>query len=268
MNEQTRHFMIVGVVGLLVLFTLFWSMLGHMDGFWVSGSSLGSWFAAFLTLSILSFLYNDNPFYRFAESLFIGVSAAYWIVQGIWTTLIPNILGKLLPHFVNDHLAEVSPATELFDWNWSVAFIQLGLGCMLLWRLAPKGTWIARWPLSLIVGWAAGTNLTRYLVSDFTKQVSPALIPLVATSESGFLGINWLGTLTALVTIFGLLSALIYFFFSVEHKGFFGHISRGGIWILMITFGAAFGYTVMGRVALLVGRMEFLLVDWLQLIQP
>ena len=36
----------------------------------------------------------------------------------------------------------------------------------------------------------------------------------------------------------------------------------------MITFGAAFGYTVMGRIALLAGRFEFLFDDWLWLIDP
>ncbi len=266
MNEQTKRFVVVGVVGILVLFALVWSALGRMEGFWISGASLGTWFAGFLTLSILSFLYDDNPFYRFAESLFVGVSAAYWMVQGIWQTLIPNMLGRLVPRFVDEHLAKVDLKVDPFD--WSVALVQLVLGSLLLWRLAPKGTWVARWPLAVIVGWAAGTNLTRYLVSDFTKQVSPALIPLVERSETAFLGIDWIGTLTALVTVFGLLSALIYFFFSVEHKGFLGRVSRWGIWILMITFGAAFGYTVMGRVALLVGRMEFLFVDWLRLIQP
>jgi hypothetical protein len=35
----------------------------------------------------------------------------------------------------------------------------------------------------------------------------------------------------------------------------------------MITFGAAFGYTVMGRMSLLIGRLDFLLADWLHLIR-
>ena len=35
--------------------------------------------AAFLTLAIFSFLYKDNPFYKFAEHLFVGVSAAFWM---------------------------------------------------------------------------------------------------------------------------------------------------------------------------------------------
>jgi hypothetical protein len=47
-----------------------------------------------------------------------------------------------------------------------------------------------------------------------------------------------------------------------------GKVARSGIWMLMITFGAAFGYTVMGRIALLAGRFEFLFDDWLWLIDP
>ena len=135
---------------------------------------------------------------------------------------------------------------------------------MLLWRLAPKGGWIARWPLAFIVGWSAGTNLARFLVSDFTKQIDRTFISLLVMNPAG--GVDWIGTFSALVLIFGLLTALIYFFFSVEHKGAFGVASKAGIWILMITFGAAFGYTVMGRIALLVGRAEFIFKDWLQVL--
>ena len=36
----------------------------------------------------------------------------------------------------------------------------------------------------------------------------------------------------------------------------------------MITFGAAFGFTVMGRIALLAARIEFLFADWLWIIDP
>jgi hypothetical protein len=65
------------------------------------------------------------------------------------------------------------------------------------------------------------------------------------------------------ISVVAIMAALCYFYFSKEHKGAFGRFSRVGIWVLMITFGAGFGYTVMGRIALLVGRIEFLLVDWL-----
>ncbi|NQU06577.1 MAG: hypothetical protein HQ568_10825, partial [Calditrichaeota bacterium] len=40
--------------------------------------------------------------------------------------------------------------------------------------------------------------------------------------------------------------------------GWFGGTARAGIWVLMVAFGAAFGYTVMARISLLIGRMDFL----------
>ena len=40
---------------------------------------IGYWIAIFLTICILSYLYKDNPFYKFAEHLFIGVSLGYVI---------------------------------------------------------------------------------------------------------------------------------------------------------------------------------------------
>jgi MFS family permease len=54
--------------------------------------------------------------------------------------------------------------------------------------------------------------------------------------------------------LLGMLCGLIYFYFSVEHKGAIGRISRVGVWVLMIGFGASFGYTVQGRLSLAVGR--------------
>ena len=51
---------------------------------------------------------------------------------------------------------------------------------------------------------------------------------------------------------------MIYFYFSVPHKGIvFGTGARVGIWVLMIALGASFGYTVMARISLLIGRMLF-----------
>lgn len=43
----------------------------------MSAEIFGSWIVVFLTLCILSYLFDDNPFYKAAEHLFIGVSAGY-----------------------------------------------------------------------------------------------------------------------------------------------------------------------------------------------
>ena len=68
------------------------------------------------------------------------------------------------------------------------------------------------------------------------------------------------------VSIVGVITGIIYFFFSKEHKGIFGGFAKIGIWFLMIAFGASFGYTVMARISLLIGRVYFLLHNWLHII--
>ena len=60
-----------------------------------------------------------------------------------------------------------------------------------------------------------------------------------------------------------LFRSLIYFYFSKEHTGVLGVTARVGIWFIMVSFGAHFGYTVMARISLLIGRVYFLADQWL-----
>ncbi|MGD8363150.1 MAG: hypothetical protein PVJ04_17110 [Gemmatimonadota bacterium] len=217
------------------------------------GSWLELWVGALLTLMIFSFLYKDNPFYKFAEHLFVGVSAAYWMVQGFWTTIIPKLVGQIWPPLVGFAYPSLVDQEPNY---WRI--IPLVFGIFLLMRLVPPVSYFARMAMALAIGFAAGTNLTRYLQSDFVSQIGHTMYPLVSM-EGGF---SLAGTITNLVLVSGVLSGLVYFFFSKEHSGVTGRVSRYGIYILMVSFGAAFGYTVMARISLLTGRMEFL-GDWL-----
>lgn len=223
--------------------------------------TLGTWVAALFTLFILSFLYKDNPLYKIAESVVVGVSAAYWMVVAFWTTIVPNLLGKLSPDWIKSWAMPGLNTEAEF-----IYLVPLTMGVMLLWRLAPKGSWISRWPLAFIIGTTAGIRLIGFLHADFLGQIRNTIIPLVVSSpETGF---SFWDSVKNIIIIIGVLSAIVYFFFSIEHKGFVGKTAKLGIWFLMITFGAAFGYTVMGRIALLAIRVEFLLNDWLWLIDP
>ncbi|HET7498416.1 MAG TPA: hypothetical protein VFM00_08955, partial [Candidatus Eisenbacteria bacterium] len=56
---------------------------------------IGIWISALLTLFAFSFLYKDNPFFRFAESLFAGVSLGYYIGIVLNQTLVPNLYDPL-----------------------------------------------------------------------------------------------------------------------------------------------------------------------------
>jgi hypothetical protein len=232
--------------------------------------SFGIWFAALLTLGILSFLVRDNPFYKVAESILIGVSAAYWMLVAYWSTLVPDLFAKLAPDMVRATMLPSLQVSEHPTKDFLFALLPLSLALMLLWRLAPRGGWIGVWPLAVVIGTFAGMRLTAAIEADFMAQIAATMQPVVVlksdvvggnASASFDLG----GTLLAIFGVVGVVTVLVYFFFSLEHKGVIGKTARVGVWYLMITFGAAFGLTVMGRITLLAERFSFLFYDWLGL---
>ncbi len=253
MNKNVIKWIVFALVVGTFMISVFIAGETLRDGFFVT-------VGAFLTLFIMSFLYKDNPYYKFAEHLFVGVSAAYWMIMGFWGTMMPNLVAKLAPPLVKSSLPALAEKEPDYFF-----LIPLALGVLLLMRLSPKGGWISRWALAFIVGTTAGLNLIRYLRSDFIQQVNNTMVPLYVEGTSGM--DTFISSFSNIFIFVGVICGLIYFFFSKEHKGFFGGAARIGILVLMLTFGAGFGYTVMARISLLAGRMTYLFGDWLGLIR-
>lgn len=201
--------------------------------------------AAGCTLSLYSFLYKDNPLYKVAEHIYVGVAAAY--IFGI--TWYNSLYGEIIVSYF-----DVGGASENGGGHnpWVLLFPTI-LGFLMLTRFSTKFSWMSRVAFAFVVGVGAGLTIPRYMSSFLLGQVEPSLAPITASWE----GFN------LLLILLGVLTVLIYFFFSVEHRGIVGHASRLGIWFLMISFGASFGYTIMARLSLLIGRISFLLDDWL-----
>ncbi len=200
---------------------------------------LGTWVAAFLTIFALSFLYKDNPFFRFTESLFAGVSLGYYIGITLNQTFMPNL---------------IEPLTKDFAKNWDLLVPGL-LSVLLYMRYLPKGGWIARYALAIYVAYYIGLDFTRRLHGEVLPQLSRAIVPISKFDSHTIL--------YSLIFAIGVFSVLIYFFFSKEQDRVTKRVARLGIYFLMVSFGAAFGFTVMGRVALLIGRLNFLILDWI-----
>ena len=206
-------------------------------------STLGLWLAVFFTFSIFSFLYKDNPFYKLSEQIFVGLSAAYWLVYTIYSLILPNLITKLFNDFSGNMILLI-PAT---------------LGLMMLLRIFPKTQWLSRFPIAIMIGTSAGISMVRYTKSDLLSQVSATMLnPFAAASTSAVIG-NFL-------LIIGTICGIYFFYFSKKQEGISAVPSKLGIWFLMVSFGASFGYTVMARISLLIGRLEFLLKDWLHII--
>ncbi|MCK5833229.1 hypothetical protein KAH81_06110 [bacterium] len=194
------------------------------------------WLGVFFTLSVLSFLYKDNPFYKLAEHVTVGVSIGYGIVIWWTNTVYPRFI---IPVFENGEFVLIIPAI---------------LGLMMVLRIVPKWSWLSRYAICFTVGAGAGMGIPRSMQASVLRQLEATMLPLSFTSTTG---------INNIVIFIGVLTVLIYFFFSKEHKGLFGGVAKIGIWFLMVGFGATFGYTVMARLSLFIGRVLFILQDFL-----
>tara|TARA_B100000287_G_C20628852_1_gene778948 strand:- start:915 stop:1775 length:861 start_codon:yes stop_codon:yes gene_type:complete len=248
----------------------------------ISFEIVQAWLVAFFTLSILSFLIDDNPIYKAAEHLFAGASAGYGVVVAYWEYIRPNLLSKLWPQKSNIEEGSIFidiwygiydvfyNITTLFgaidpilltksgisvglNSDSSISFsyiIPFILGLLMLMRLIPKLSWMARYSIAYIVGVFAGLRAFSMVQSDILNQIKGFTQLVVVDAFS---------IISSLVLVIGTICALVYFFFSKQHDGLIGKISKVGIWTLMISFGAAFGYTVMARISLLIGRFDKLI---------
>ena len=206
----------------------------------------GAWVATGLTLFIFSFLYKDNPLFKLAEHLYVGVSVGYTIVKTYDTVLVHLIWQPI----VNDH-------------EWAL-LIPVFVGMLMLTRYVPKASWLSRYAFAFIVGVGSGLAIPRTISSFILKQIEDTVRPLLTLVPGEGFSFTWnildpSSSLNTIIILVGVCSVLFYFFFSVEHTGPGKAVARTGVLFLMIGFGAAFGYTVMARMSLLIGRLTDLI---------
>ncbi len=207
---------------------------------------IGAWVATGLTLFIFSFLYKDNPLFKLAENLYVGVSVGYTIVK-TYDTVIVHLIWK--------------PIVENQEWT---LLIPVAIGLLMLTRYVPKAAWLSRYAFAFIVGVGAGLAIPRTVSSFILKQIEDTVRPLLTLVSGDGAAFSWnlmnpASSVNVIIVLIGVSSVLFYFFFSVEHSGPGKAVARTGVLFLMIAFGAAFGYTVMARMSLLIGRLTDLI---------
>ncbi len=243
---------------------------------------IGTWVAATLTIAILSFLYRDNPLYKAAEHIYVGISAGFTVIYAwsfdvypmlverfdshitagnrveAWVLLLPALLGIIMltrSNLTLPALAALSVLMLVFR-QFSWILVVLAVMCLAVFvptLINPRIEWLSRWPISFTVGIGSGLALVAAVQGYLLPQVSDTLRPLVNINN--------------VVIFVGVITTLFYFYFSREHSGALGAVSRVGIVFIMVAFGASFGYTVMARISLLIGRFYFLLHDWLPIVR-
>ncbi len=246
MNKNRDVYILFFILIAFFIVSVVYLSFGWLD---IRGDGLGIITAVALTLAVYSFLYKDNPAFKIAENLFVGVAMGYSIIIVWFNILKPDVFEALIIPVLKD----TGNAPQY------TVIVPTLLGIFMFLRFSTKLSWLSRWSFAFVVGLGSGIAIPNFINAILLRQLEPMFTPL-------YTGSVW-GTINTLLILVGVISVLIYFFFSVEHKGVIGGVSVIGIWFLMVAFGASFGYTVMARMSLLIGRVQFLLRDWLGIIQ-
>lgn len=218
---------------------------------------IGIWVAAFLTLAIYSFLYGDNPLYKLAEHIFVGVSAGYYVIIVYYESVLIDLVYPL-----------TKPEKAGLEHPNYWVIVPGILGIMILARFVPRYDWLSRWPIAFIIGMTAGASIPSSLQADVIVQLRQTIAPLWSAGAAATPALRvWVGIGSFLLAL-GVVCTLSYFYFSLPHRGVLAATSRIGVWFLMVAFGAGFGNTVMARLSLLIGRVQFLRYDWWPTVGP
>lgn len=210
-------------------------------------TDLRIWLGALVSLGMYSYLYKENPFFRACEHLYLGLSLAHLAVMG-WTNVRdlgfkPIVAGK------------------------AVLVVPVLLGLLLFSRYIPKVSWLSRYSLAFLVGVASAVTITGVIDAGIISQIRGAIKP-VNSFDSAF-------------SLLANVAAISVFFFIIgsnrNGKGkagatlLQGLVQKSGVagrFILMVSFGAVFGTTIMARLGLFIPRLKFLFGDWIHLIPP
>jgi hypothetical protein len=200
-------------------------------------NQVGIWVGAIMTLAMFSLaLYKDNAIFQVCQHAYLGVAAAYGFGVQYDSMIKPVIVTRILKNG---------------EWRLVIP-IMLAL-CIYL-RFYKPLAYLSRNTVAFMVGIGSAVVLTK----DFKALVLTQLVDTMRVYKGAT-------ALNNVVVAIGVLATLFYFIFTVQHKGVAGRIAWVGRLVMLLAFGASFGNTVMARISLLLGRLQFLLGDWLGL---
>jgi predicted membrane protein len=196
-----------------------------------------------LTLMILSYLIGDNPAFRVALYLFIGVSSGYAATVVVYNVLMPKL---------------VDAQTNF------LLFIPLVLGATLFAKLSPRTSWIGNFAMAMLVGVGAATALAGALLGTLIPQAQAAMDAFDLRSSP--LG-PALQFLQAVIMLVGTVVTLAAFQFSAKRTPD-GTVKRNALlegvaWVgrlfIAITLGVLFAGVYMAALTAMLERLSALL---------
>jgi len=209
-------------------------------------NNLGAVLAALLTLFILSYLIGDNPFYRLAASLFVGLTAGYAVVVALSNVIWPQMITPLLT---------VLKAPENFDVSRTVlAVIAFILSIVLIFKLFASTTRPASCVTALMVGVGVAVAVGGTLAGTLIPQVQAAFIPLWSTKGTA----SFLESLAeGFFMVVGTVATLWFFYYGgrarpglpTERPGWVKALAPVGEVFLGTTFGVMYAGAIVASLA-------------------
>lgn len=199
-----------------------------------------------LTLMVFSYLIGDNPLFRIAVYLFIGVASGYAATAVVYYVLLPR-----LSFFQTTDLNRLILTT----------IIPLLLGVTLLAKLAPRISWIGNFAMAVLVGVGAAVAIGGALLGTVMPQVGAAINAFDVSSTGGGLAAAS-KLLQGVVVLVGTVFTLASFHFSAS-RGADGTPKRNSIiegiaWVgrifIAITLGALFAGVYVSALTAMIER--------------
>jgi hypothetical protein len=232
---------------------------------------IGTILAALLTVMVLSYLIGDNPLFRVATHIFIGITAGYSGAIA-WH----NILG---PNLVDPILAVGLPGIldgSIFAGAQGVLIVGAWiLIAMLLLKLSPSTSRWGSLPLVIMVGVGAGVVVGGAITGTLIPQSGAAVSslnpgPFPPASVGNFLVrfLEWLEPLVEVIIVLsGTVFTLLYFYFTAkktptgigERPTLIAWTAKIGKAFIAITFGTMYAGVLSATLVVLSERMDFLM---------
>ena len=200
-----------------------------------------------LTLMVFSYLIGDNPLFRIAVYLFIGVASGYAAVVVWHYVLIPKLFQPL---------ATLSP----------LAFVPFLFGISLLAKLWPRISWIGSFAMAVLVGVGAAAAVGGALLGTLLPQARAAINGFdILSAGSGLEAASRL--LEGIIMLGGTVFTLASFHFSAsrsadgtpKQNGIIEGIAWVGRIFIAITFGVLFAGVYMSALTAMIERLSFVI---------
>jgi hypothetical protein len=207
-----------------------------------------------LTLLIFSYLLNDNPLFRMAVYLFIGVASGY-AATAVWRyALIPNAL----------ILLQTSDT-----YQFTLTAVPLILGFSLLAKLFPKLAWLGNFAMAILVGVGAATAVGGALLGTLIPQIGAAIdaVDVVSTEPGAAFFVQLIQNADKLfegvVMLIGTVFTLGYFQFTAgraadgtpKRNAVFEGVAWVGRLFIAVTFGVLFAGVYMAALTAMIERL-------------